>query len=96
MIPARHCATSALEALIRNQPLSPGKTTLAWSAAVGRTLDRVTSVTLASDGTLTVRAVSRHWAHEIHRSGPLIMSRMNRLLGAGVVTRIEVATPAPH
>lgn len=96
MIPARHCVAPALEALLQNQPLSPGKAVLAWSAAVGPTLDRVTSVMLASDGTLAVRAASRNWAHEIHRSGSLIMSRMNRLLGAGVVTRIEVTTPPAH
>jgi predicted nucleic acid-binding Zn ribbon protein len=92
MISAQHCVTSALQTLLRDQPLSSGKVSLAWTAAVGRTIDRVTSVTLGSDGTLKVRADDRHWAREVGRSIPLIRSRVNQLLGDGVVTRIEIST----
>ena len=88
--------TSALQALLRDQPLSSGKVSLAWSAAVGRTIDRVTSVSLGSAGTLTVCAADRHWAREVGRSAALIRSRVNQLLGDGVVTRLAVTTRAPH
>ena len=88
--------TSALQALLRDQPLSSGKVSLAWSAAVGRTIDRVTSVSLGPDGALAVRAADRHWAREVGRSATLITSRVNRLLGDGIVTRIEVTTRTPR
>ena len=96
MIAAQHCVTSALQALLRDQPLSQGKVSLAWSAAVGRTIDRVTSVSLGQDGTLTVRADDRHWAREIGRSTALIATRVNRLLGDGIVKRLEVTTHGPR
>ena len=96
MIAARHCVTSALQTLLRDQPLSKGKVALAWSAAVGRTIDRVTSVSLGQDGTLRVRADDRHWAREVGRSSPLIRSRVNRLLGGGIVKRLEVTSHAPR
>ena len=92
MIAAQHCVTSALRALLRDQPLSKGKVSLAWSAAVGRTVDRVTSVSLGHGGTLKVHAHDRHWAREVGRSTALIRSRLNQLLGDGVVTRIDVTT----
>ncbi len=88
--------TSALQALLRDQPLSKGKVSLAWSVTVGRTIDRVTSVSLGQDGTLRVRADDRHWAREVGRSSALIRSRVNRLLGSGIVTRIEVTSRAPR
>ena len=94
MIAAQHCVTSALHALLRDQPLSKGKVSLAWSAAVGRTIDRVTSISLAADGTLTVRADDQHWAREIARSTPLIATRVNHLLGDGIVKHIEVTVQA--
>ena len=96
MIKAQHCVTSALRTLLRDQPLSKGKVSLAWSAAVGRTIDRVTSVSLGRDGTLRVRADDRHWAREIGRSSALIMSRVNRLLGNGIVARLEVTALGPR
>ena len=86
----------ALTALLQHQPLSPGKVALAWTAAVGPTMDRVTSVSLAPSGTLTVRVTNRHWAREIHRSTSLIMSRVNRLLGDHVVAELYVSSPGPR
>lgn len=94
MIAAQHCVASALKALLRDQRLSSGKVSLAWSAAVGRTIDRVTTASLTPDGTLRIRADDRHWAREVGRSSALITSRVNRLLGDGVVQRIEVTSRA--
>ena len=96
MIAVQHCVTSALQSLLRDQPLSKGKVSLAWSAAVGRTIDRVTSVSLGPDGTLNVRANDRHWAREVRRSTALIAMRVNRLLGDGIVKRIAVTTHDPR
>ena len=92
MVEAGSCATAAVGALLRDQPLSPGKVALAWSAAVGRAVDRFTSVALEPGGTLTVHASDRYSARELHRSRPLIAARLNRLLGDGVVTRIEISS----
>ena len=96
MIAVQHCATSALQTLLRDQPLSTGKVSLAWSAAVGRTIDRVTSVSLGPDGTLTVCADDVHWAREVRRSTRLIVNRVNRLLGDDIVKRIAVTTHDPR
>ena len=96
MIAAQRCVTSSLQVLLRDQPLSKGKVSLAWSAAVGRTIDRVTSVSLGQDGSLRVRADDRHWAREVGRSSALITSRLNQLLGNGIVKRIEVTTYGPR
>ena len=96
MIAAHDCVTSVLRTLLRDQPLSTGKVTLAWEVAVGRAMARVTSVSLSPDGTLAVRATDRHWAKEIHRSTGLITSRVNRLLGDNAVRRIEVTIHTPR
>jgi predicted nucleic acid-binding Zn ribbon protein len=90
MIAARHCTTAALGALLRDQPLSPGKVSLAWRIAVGDAIDRVTHVALDPDGALTVTAADPQWARELRRSIPLIKTRLNRMLG-DVVTRMEVS-----
>ena len=92
MIAAGRCTTAALGTLLRGQPLSPGKVSLAWSAAVGRTIGRFTSVALGPDGTLTVAATDVAWAREIHRSRPVIAARLTQLLGDGVVTRIDISS----
>jgi len=94
MVSAQHCVTGALRELLQDQPLSSGKVAFAWSAAVGRTLDRVTSVTLGPDGTLSVVATDQHWALETRRSSNLIASRLNQLLGDDTVVRLEVSTGA--
>ena len=92
MTAAGRCTTAALEMLLRDQPLSPGKVALAWSAAVGRAIAGVTSVALDAEGTLMVTVADRHWARELNRSRPLITARMKQLLGDDAVTRIEIAT----
>ena len=92
MAAAGSCTTAALGALLRDQPLSPGKVALAWSVAVGRAVDQVTSVELGSDGALTVHAADRYSARELRRSRPLVAARLNRLLGGGVVKRIDISS----
>ncbi|MEE2792446.1 MAG: DciA family protein [Acidobacteriota bacterium] len=96
MIAARHCVTAALRTLLENQPLSTGKVSFVWSVTVGPRIDRVTSATLKPDGILAVQAENHHWAREVGRSSPLIISRLNRLLGTAVVRRIKVSSQAPR
>jgi hypothetical protein len=78
----------ALVDLLRNAPLSQGKVAFAWRAAVGPALERVTSVFL-ENSTLIVETATVQWSREVHRSTPVIMRRLDALLGAGAVTRIE-------
>ena len=81
---------AVLTRLLRQQPPSDAKVTFAWRAAVGRAVDRATTVSLRRDGTLEVRASDQHWRREIARSAPLIVDRLAGLLGREVVKRIDV------
>ncbi len=92
MIAARHCTTDALARLLRGQPLSPGKVSLAWRTAVGPAVARVTDAALGPDGALAVTAADAHWTRELRRSHRLLTTRLNQLLGDGVVTRIDVSS----
>lgn len=83
---------AALRDLLRDAPLSPGKVAFAWRAAVGSSLERATSVRL-EEGTLIVEAASAQWARELSRSSDLILARMQALVGADTVTRLQIRTP---
>jgi predicted nucleic acid-binding Zn ribbon protein len=78
----------ALVELLRGAPLSQGKVAFAWRAAVGSAVERATDVYL-EDGTLIVETASAQWSRELKRSAPTILKRLDTLLGAGVVRRIE-------
>jgi predicted nucleic acid-binding Zn ribbon protein len=81
----------ALAALLRGAPLSPGKVTVAWGAAVGPALERVTSARL--DGhTLIVDANSAQWAREVSRSAHVILARVQAFLGTDAVSSISIRT----
>ena len=80
----------ALVELFRVGPLSQGKLDVAWRAAVGDALCRVSSVHLQSDGSVEVRAADQRWQRELKRSLPLIIQRLNDLLGANAVARLVV------
>jgi hypothetical protein len=89
MRPLTHAVPGALIQLLRDTPISDGKVGFAWSAAVGPALGRATRVKL--DGqTLLVEATSAQWSREVKRSSPMILKRLELLLGAGAVTKIEV------
>ena len=77
--------------LLRGAPLSDGKVTFAWNAAVGPALERVTSVKLER-GVLLVETASPQWSREIQRSSGVILTRLKSLLGDGTVKRLEVRT----
>jgi hypothetical protein len=84
-----HAIPGALMELLRGAPLSDGKVTFAWNAAVGPALERVTAVKL-EHGILVVEAASAQWGREIQRSSGVILSRLQSLLGKDTVKKLEV------
>jgi hypothetical protein len=89
MRPLTHAMPGALIELLRGSPLSDGKVTFAWTAAVGPAIERVTHVKLERR-ILLVETASAQWSREVMRSSPMILKRLQSLLGADAVDRIEV------
>ena len=88
MRPLHDGMPGALVDLLRGSPLSDGKVTFAWNAAVGPAIERVTHVKL-EHRVLLVETVGAQWSKEIMRSSPVILRRLHSLLG-DIVDRIEV------
>jgi hypothetical protein len=91
MNPLAAVVPGAIVALLRDAPLSAGKVTFAWNAAVGPAVQRATSVHL-ENGVLMVDASSPQWAREVLRSTPIILRRLRQLLGETTVVSITVRT----
>jgi Dna[CI] antecedent, DciA len=91
MRPIAHAVPGAIAELLRRTPLSDGKVTFAWTAAVGPALERVTTVRLERD-TLVVQTTSAQWTREIQRSTGVILLRLQSLLGRTTVTSLSVRT----
>jgi len=89
MRPIAHAVPGAVIELLKAAPLSDGKVGFAWRAAVGPALERVTTVKLEGR-VLLVETPSPQWSREIMRSSRVILQRLERYLGAGVVDAIEV------
>ena len=89
MIKVQEFLPAALADALRRAPLSAEKAAFAWRTAVGSSVDKVTSVELRGH-VLHVRAKDAAWRREIERSIGMIRSRLNALLGEGVVKAIEV------
>jgi len=86
-----HIVPAALMELLRTAPLSDGKVTFAWKAAVGPALERATAVKLEA-GTLIVETTGPQWTREVRRSSGVILTRIKTLLGDSTVERIEIRT----
>jgi hypothetical protein len=91
MVPLQNFATGVLAEVIRRQPPSQSRTSFAWTVAVGPALARSTTATL-SGSTLTVRARDPRWAKEVERAAETILKRMQHLLGAASVVRMEIVS----
>lgn len=91
MRPLSSAVPGALAELLRAAPLSPGKVSFAWRAAVGPAVERETSVRLEGT-TLIVDAATRQWAQEVRRASSTILRRMHTLLGPDAVRTLEVRT----
>jgi len=89
MRPIAQAMPGALRELLKGAPLSDGKVSFAWGAAVGPALERVTAVKLEGR-VLLVDTASPQWSREIMRSSPVILKRLHAFLGANTVERIEV------
>lgn len=92
MRPIGHVMPAALMELLSHVPLSDGKVTFAWKAAVGPALERATHVKLEA-GVLIVETTGPQWSREIKRSSGMILTRLKTLLGEGTVQSISVR---PH
>jgi hypothetical protein len=89
MLALKYAVPTAVAELMRGAPLSPGKVEFAWSIAVGPSLQRVTAVRL-EEGVLVVETASAQWSAEVRRSAPVILARLQKLLGDAAVKRLEV------
>ena len=78
-----------LKEILRAAPLSDGKVSFAWRAAVGPALERVTAVKLEGR-VLLVDTQSPQWSREIMRSSSVILRRLQAFLGPDIVEKIEV------
>jgi hypothetical protein len=79
----------ALAEVVRGAPLSAGKVDFAWRSAVGTAMVRVSAVRL-EEGVLLVEAQSPAWASAVMRSSPVILSRMQGLLGPDAIREIRL------
>jgi predicted nucleic acid-binding Zn ribbon protein len=91
MLSIIHAVPGALTELLRHAPLSDGKVTFAWTAAVGAAVGRVTNVKLERD-VLIVETTSVEWSREVRRSSGVILPRLQALLGKDTVRKLEVRT----
>jgi hypothetical protein len=89
MRPLTHALPGALAALLRDVPNSHGKVDFAWKAAVGAAVERVTAVRL-EHRVLIVEVPDQNWDREIVRSTPVILARLQTLLGKDAVTAIQI------
>jgi hypothetical protein len=80
----------ALTELLRQGPMCQGKLDVAWRAAVGDALNRVTSARLQPNGVVEVVPSDPRWNTPLRRSSGLILTRLKGLLGDQAVARISV------
>jgi predicted nucleic acid-binding Zn ribbon protein len=88
MIPLQSFSSGVLAEIVRRQPASKERTNFAWQLAVGQAVARATTVEL-TDGVLTVRAVDRRWIQEIERARGNVIQKMQQILGADQINRID-------
>jgi hypothetical protein len=93
MIRVDRVIPDVLAEVIRKAPLCPEKVEFAWREAVGPAVARASTVRHDDCGVLHVTADAA-WIAEIRRSSRLILGRLARLLGSGVVTSIATVTAA--
>jgi hypothetical protein len=89
MIPIHRFMPEALAEILRKAPLTPEKVAFAWRAAVGPAVDKVTTTELRGR-VLYVRTKDAAWQREVERSLGVVRSRMEALLGKGIVGDIRV------
>ncbi len=89
MQPLAQAIPRVLADLLRTAPSSPGKIDFAWKAAVGPAVARVTHVHLEGRR-LLVDSKTQAWTREVRRSSPVILRRLNAMLGTDTIEEIVV------
>jgi predicted nucleic acid-binding Zn ribbon protein len=89
MQPIAQVLPGAVQKLLRDAPLSPGKVDFAWRTAVGAAMARVSFVRL-EDGVLLVEASTEQWAAAIARTSSIILKRLHNTLGPEVIREIRL------
>lgn len=89
MIPVHRFMSEALAEVLRKAPLTQDKIAFAWRAAVGPIVDKATTIEMHGR-VLRVRTKDAAWQREVERSLAIVRSRMETLLGKGVVGDIRV------
>jgi Dna[CI] antecedent, DciA len=89
MIPVHQLMPAALAEVLRKAPLCPEKIAFAWRASVGPAINKVTTIELRGR-VLVVHTKDASWQREVERSLGIVRSRMEALLGRGVVGDIQV------
>ncbi|HEX7280563.1 MAG TPA: DUF721 domain-containing protein [Vicinamibacterales bacterium] len=90
MIQASKVMPAVLADVIRKAPLTDEKVQFAWRLAVGPALDKATTVRLATNGTLYVKAEAPAWNDAIGKSLGIIRSRLAHFLGETTVKSIDL------
>ena len=93
MTPLQGCVPAVLAKLLNRQPHSSAKVLFAWRAAVGDAISGATKINLTPGGTLEVRTTSQHWRKELQRSKPVILGRLQAMLGHQRVTYLTITAP---
>jgi len=98
MEPIQHVLPAAVAEIVRRAPTSPEKIAFAWQAVVGPAIARATVIAVGDGGVLDVRVSTEAWRRELKRSAPVIVDRLEKLLGPGVIARLKIAGshPEPH
>ena len=85
--------SGAVARLVRPAPLSPEKVLFAWRAAVGPAVARATRVRFAGLGVIEVMVDDDRFGDELARSAPMVLNRLQDLLGADTAGRLDVKRP---
>ena len=93
MEPVQSLISTTVARVVRPAPLSPEKVAFAWRASVGPAVSRATRVRLAGHGALEVLVADDRFADELERNAPVVLGRLQALLGADIVGRLDLKRP---
>lgn len=89
MIQANKVLPAIVAEVIRKAPMTDEKVAFAWRLAVGPAVGNATTVRLAPNGTLYVKADAPAWNDAIGKSLGIIRSRLAHYLGDSAVKNVE-------
>jgi predicted nucleic acid-binding Zn ribbon protein len=95
MEPIQSLLSAAVARMVRPAPLSVEKVLFAWRVSVGTAVARVTRVRLTGDRVLEVELDDGRFGDELSRSAPVILRKVQDLLGADAVDRVAIRRPDP-